>query len=271
MGGLVRMNKCDHDVVRRSPESSGHRGVPCTVHQDAVQFKDIAPAEIPPSQFTDPFHRVMVVEDHALATGPRPAAPANHLSGHAPGRRCSLQLAGTDCFLHDGIGEQVLPAVPLHEVANLGLGTRHSKLLVDLTKTLPNRCGVDDGEGTPVLAPEGHDLPCGKAGQSCAQPPFLVGQALRGLPVTHVVPVEVSADHQHRSSANDLGEPLWGCPAEQGTEVGCPPYPRNNSSSSSVLSRAGASAPSSSRSANSRLCRCSSTICSSMVPLATSR
>ena len=47
-------------------------------------------------------------------------------------------------------------------------------------------------------------------------------------------------------------------------------HPRNNPSSSSVPSRAGASAPSSKRSASSRLCRWSSTICSSMVPFVTS-
>lgn len=49
------------------------------------------------------------------------------------------------------------------------------------------------------------------------------------------------------------------------------PHPPNSSSSSTVLSRAGASAPSSKRSARSRLCRWSSTICSSMVPFVTSR
>lgn len=47
-------------------------------------------------------------------------------------------------------------------------------------------------------------------------------------------------------------------------------HPRNNPSSSSVPSRAGASVPSSKRSASSRLWRWSSTICSSMVPFVTS-
>ena len=93
--------------------------------------------------------RPVVVGDHPLAAVLRLAPAAQHLLGHLPRSRRSLQLAGPDRLLHQRVDQEALTRLPLggHDLVHRHLA---AAALIDVVEVPEDQVGKRVAEGVPA-------------------------------------------------------------------------------------------------------------------------
>ena len=153
----------------------------------------------------DVLHPPIVVEDHVLATVPRAPARADHVLRHDPRRRSPFELARSDRLLDQGIDDEPVTEIRVRHL--FGDADPAAELAVDPVQGLLHRIGQHEEEGPSPGVAQRQRAELATPGQLHPQPPFVVGQAIRGGELAQPVPVQVPpVDRWTEPLVQNLGE-----------------------------------------------------------------
>ena len=137
---------------RKTPDFRGSsRGI---FRQHPMKKDYVGFGQVPLGDILDSPDRQVVVQDHPLVGRLRLTTCPDHVPRPGPGGGGAFQLTRSDRLLEDGVRQEVLSPVTVHDVPDIGALAPGTEFLVDLVKPLPDGRGVDECERPPVAGCE---------------------------------------------------------------------------------------------------------------------